>query len=85
MRLLLVVITFAWFCFGIGFSVYDLKIPSIALAVTGLIAFLSALINYRQNAKKENPSQSQKIEKNSFGMQAGGDFNINLNKDKNDE
>jgi len=85
MRVLLLIITFTWFCCGIGFSVYEFKISTLAIAVTGFIAFLTALINYRQNTKNAKPNQSQKVSKQSFGMQAGGDVNFNFNKGNKDE
>ncbi|MFH3742383.1 hypothetical protein WAJ15_02870 [Acinetobacter baumannii] len=85
MRLLLVTITFIWFCCGVGYSFYDFKMPSLAIAVTGFIAFLTAFINYRQNSKKDKPMQSQKIKGKSFGMQAGQDLNITFNKADKDE
>lgn len=85
MRLLLVTITFIWFCCGVGYAFYDFKMPSLAIAVTGFIALLTAFINYRQNSKKDKPIQSQKIEKKSVGMQAGQDLNITFNKGNKDE
>ncbi|MCE6629864.1 hypothetical protein [Acinetobacter pittii] len=85
MRLLLVTITFIWFCCGVGYAFYDFKMPSLAIAVTGFIAFLTAFINYRQNSKKDKPMQSQKLKGKSFGMQAGQDLNITFNKADKDE
>ncbi len=85
MRLFLVTITFIWFCCSAGYAFYDFKMPSLAMAVTGFIAFLTAFINYRQNSKKDKPMQSQKLKGKSFGMQAGQDLNITFNKAGKDE
>lgn len=89
MRLLLVIITFIWLMCGIAYLLSDFKMTSIAIAVTGLIAFLTALINYRsqkvlptnddEDGKKSK--QLQKIGSNSTGIQIGGNFTIN-EKDK---
>ncbi|MFL9549473.1 hypothetical protein [Acinetobacter baumannii] len=81
----MVTITFIWFCCGVGYAFYDFKMPSLAMAVTGFIAFLTAFINYRQNSKKDEPMQSQKLKGKSFGMQAGQDLSITFNKADKDE
>lgn len=89
MRLLLVIITFIWLMCGIAYLFYDFKMTSIAIAATGLIAFLTAFINYRsQKAPQTNNDkdrkklkQLQKIGSNSTGIQIGGNFTIN-EKDK---
>lgn len=85
MRLLLVLITFTWLVCGIIYSFYDFKMTSIAIAVTGLIAFLTAFINYRSqkvnNDQIKNIKQSQKVGSNSTGIQIGGNFTVN-EKDK---
>lgn len=85
MRLLLVTITFIWFCCGVGYAFYDFKMASLAIAVTGFIAFLTAFINYKQSSKKDTPMQNQKLKGKSFGMQAGQDLNITFNKVDKDE
>lgn len=81
MRLLIVIITFLWLCCGIGYVFYEPKMMSYSIAVTGLIAFLTAVANYRQGTKKENSGQTQEVTSNSFGIQVGGDFHVNK-KDK---
>ncbi|HEM8242547.1 hypothetical protein V8Q08_00705 [Acinetobacter baumannii] len=85
MRLLLVTTTFIWFCCGVGYAFYDFKMASVAIAVTGFIAFLTAFINYRQNSKKEKPTQNQKVKGKSFGLQAGQDLNITFNNGDKDD
>jgi len=81
MRFLLVLITFTWLVCGITYSFYDFKMASIAIAVTGLIAFLTAFINYRSqkasNGHTTNTKQSQKLGPNSTGIQIGGNFIVN--------
>lgn len=85
MRLLLVLITFTWLVCGTIYLFYDFKMASIAIVVTGLIAFLTAFINYRSqkasNGHTTNTKQSQKIDSNSTGIQIGGNFTVN-EKDK---
>ncbi|MDH2528306.1 hypothetical protein QDR63_18785 [Acinetobacter baumannii] len=53
---------------------------SYALVAGGLIAFLTAIANVKQNAKKEDKLQSQHVSGKSTGIQVGHDLKINQRK-----
>lgn len=82
MRLLIVIVTFLWLCCSIVYIFFEPKdMKNYAIAAAGLIAFLTAIANYCQNAKKEKIMQSQNINSNSYGIQVGGNLHMN-SKDK---
>lgn len=82
MRILLVFVTFIWFCCGLIYSYQVKDMKAYAIAATGLIGFLTAIANCftKKNGEK---NQIQKIKSKGVGLQVGGDFNFNSKKDDN--
>ena len=77
MRILIILVTFIWLCWG-GINLFSepKSMASYAIVATGLIAFLTAIANY-QKVKKENNGQSQIVKSNSSGIQVGGNYYVN--------
>ncbi|WP_179990981.1 hypothetical protein [Acinetobacter sp. YH1901141] len=82
MRILIVIVTFIWLVCSLAYAFYDPKMTSYALVAGGLIAFLTAIANVKQNAKKEDKLQSQHVSGKSTGIQVGHDLKINQRKNK---
>lgn len=68
---------------GFGYLVLDSKsLPHFIAFLASLVTFLTALANMKKKTEgKTNKRISQKIGKNSSGIQIGGDVNINSKKD----
>ncbi|WP_063454696.1 hypothetical protein [Acinetobacter johnsonii] len=82
LRILIAIVTFIWLVCSLAYVFYAPKMTSYAIAAGGLIAFLTAIANVKQNAKKEDKTQSQHVSGKSTGIQVGNDLNINQRKNK---
>lgn len=68
---------------GFGYLTLDTKsLPSLLAFLASLVTFLTSLTNLKKKSgSNTNRKTSQKIGKNSSGIQIGGDVNINSKKD----
>ncbi len=81
MRILLVFVTFIWFCCGLIYSYQVKDMKAYAIAATGLIGFLTAIANCFTKKMGEKSNPKNKIKRRwSTGW---GDFNFNSKKDDN--
>jgi len=84
LKKIIAVVTFVWFLVGGLYAIYNLEFKSIAIAVTGLVAFLSAVsnLNSKSDILRRANHQNIKSGNGSVNIQVGGNYTSNSKGDK---